>query len=264
MQSKDEMQQKDRDVVKRRNAVKRQQCSQKTKCIRRTEKNQNRKEEKRKVRIGAGITGMESAMKKRTSQGVNRRFSDMNSEAVSYGNSVWMQNGSRMQDRADAEREEKASGEVGDGAVSGERSEAEKIYQAAISGKPNPIENLIEAPKVPYGRLAKDGVICYNGVCFVCDEKTNSICLGDMTDKKKVLNIPLSGGGHLKVNRDSIGLLSKAAGMFTPEDLNLIMRAISQDTRLQALQKEIEDEEGKDDLKHFGKDTEKRDCRGRY
>lgn len=207
------------------------------------EKNQDGKEKKGKVRIGAGITGMDSAMKKRTSQGVNRRFSDMNSEAVSYGNSVWVQNGSRLQDRADAEREEKASGEEGDGAVSGERSEAQKIYQAVVSGKPNPIENLVEAPKVPYGRLAKDGVILYNGVCFVCDERSNSICLGDMTDKEKVLNIPLSGGGHLKVNRDSIGLLSKAAGMFKPEDLNLIMRAISQDTRLQALQEEIEDEE---------------------
>ena len=133
-------------------------------------------------------------------------------------------------------------GEEG-GEVSGDRSEAEKIYQAAVSGKPNPFGSIREAPKVPYGRLAKDGVIIYNGVCFVCDEETNSICLGDMTDKKKVLNIPLSGGGHLKVNRDSIGLLSKAAGMFKPEDLNLIMRAISEDTRIQAVQKEIEDEE---------------------
>ena len=186
---------------------------------------------------------MESAMKKRTSQGVNRRFSDMNSEAVSYGNSVWAQTGSRLQARADTESEEKTAAEGGTGEVTADRSEAEKIYQAAVSGKPNSIGNLREAPKVPYGYLAKDGVINYNGVCFVCDEKTNSICLGDMTDETKVLNIPLSGGGHLKVNRDSIGLLSKAAGMFTPEDLNLIMRAISEDTRIQAVQKEIEDEE---------------------
>jgi len=195
------------------------------------------------VRIGAGITGMESAMKKRTSREVNRRFSDMNSEAVSYGNSVWAQTGSRLQERTDTESEEKTTAEGGTGETSADRSEAEKIYQAAVSGKPNPIGNLREAPKVPYGYLAKDGVINYNGVCFVCDEKTNSICLGDMTDETKVLNIPLSGGGHLKVNRDSIGLLSKAAGMFTPEDLNLIMRAISEDTRIQAVQKEIEDEE---------------------
>ncbi len=96
---------------------------------------------------------------------------------------------------------------------------------------------------MPYGRLAKDGVIEYNGVVFVCDERTNSICLGDMTDEKNVLNIPLSGGGHLKVNRNSIGLLSKAAGMFSPEDLNLIMRAITEDAKIQSVQKEIEDEE---------------------
>ena len=100
-----------------------------------------------------------------------------------------------------------------------------------------------ECAKVPYGHLAKDGVIEYNGVVFVCDERTNSICLGDMTDEKNVLNIPLSGGGHLKVNRNSIGLLSKAAGMFSPEDLNLIMRAIAEDTKIQSVKKEIEDEE---------------------
>ena len=96
----------------------------------------------------------------------------------------------------------------------------------------------------PYSYLAnEDGVIEYNGVVFTCDEKTNSICLGDMTDEKNVLNIPLSGGGHLKVNRNSIGLLSKAAGMFSPEDMNLIMRAITQDAKIESVKKEIEDEE---------------------
>ena len=48
---------------------------------------------------------------------------------------------------------------------------------------------------------------------------------------------------YLKVNRNSIGLLSKAAGMFSPEDLNLIMRAIAEDTKIQSVKKEIEDEE---------------------
>lgn len=97
------------------------------------------------------------------------------------------------------------------------------------------------APKVPYGHLAKDGVINYNGVVFTCDEKTNSLCLGDMTDPKKVINIPLSGGGHLKVNRANIDQLSKAIGMFSPEDVNLILRAIHQDAKARSVQKEIED-----------------------
>lgn len=168
----------------------------------------------------------------------------MNSEAVSYGNSIWAETGNRLREKTAAEDgEETLTQEEKEGQVSGGRSDAEKIYEAAVSGKPNPFSGMREAPKVPYGRLAKDGTIVYNGVCFVCDEETNSICLGDMTDKKNVLTIALSGGGHLKVNRDSIGLLSKAAGMFSPEDLNLIMRAISMDTRLQSMQKELEDEE---------------------
>ena len=94
---------------------------------------------------------------------------------------------------------------------------------------------------MPYGYLARDGVITYNGIQFTCDEKTNSICLGDVSDKKQVINIPLSGGGHLKVNRANLGQLSKAIGMFSPEDVNLILRAIHLDTKVQSVQKEVED-----------------------
>ena len=45
--------------------------------------------------------------------------------------------------------------------------------------------------KCPYSHLAKDGLIEYNGVIFVCDYKRNSICLGDMSNPKNVLNISL-------------------------------------------------------------------------
>lgn len=127
---------------------------------------------------------------------------------------------------------------------SGERSEAAKIFEAASAGKENPLANLRQKGKVPYAYLARDGIIEYNGVVFVCDEKTNSICLGDMTDPKDVITVALSGGGgHLKVNRNNIGSLSKAAGMFSPEDLNLIMRAVAQDAKIQSMEKEIEDME---------------------
>lgn len=209
------------------------------------------------MQIGIENARMEATVTKRASGERNRRFTDIAAEAESFGNSIWNVKGSRLQEKdnqGNEETERKAGEEAGtDGKLSvvssreeqtaAGRSEAEKIYQAAISGKPNPIGDLREAPKVPYGYLAKDGTIVYNGVCFVCDEKTNSICLGDMTDTKNVLNIALSGGGHLKVNRNSIGLLSKASGMFSPEDLNLIMRAISQDTKIQSMKKEIEDQE---------------------
>ena len=95
--------------------------------------------------------------------------------------------------------------------------------------------------KVPYGHRAKNGTIEYNGVIFVCDYKNNAICLGDMSNKKNVLNIPLSKGGVLRVNRDSLGALSAAIGMFSPEDVNLILRAITQDKMCQDKLQEIEE-----------------------
>ena len=122
-----------------------------------------------------------------------------------------------------------------------DRIEAAKVCETALNGGGQILNSVRTVPKVPYGYLAKDGVINYNGVVFTCDEKTHSICLGDMTDKKQVLNIPLSGGGHLKVNRKNLGQLSKAIGMFSPEDINLIMRAIHLDTKVQSVQKEVDD-----------------------
>lgn len=125
-----------------------------------------------------------------------------------------------------------------------EKAEAKRIYEAVSVGKKPTLEISHKNSNVPYGELAQNGVITYNGVTFVCDERTNSICLGDMSDKSKVLNIALSGGGCLKVNRDNIGDLSACVGMFSPEDLNLIMRAIAQDTKAQEMQLEKEDMEG--------------------
>ena len=125
--------------------------------------------------------------------------------------------------------------------AAGQRSEAAAIYEAAVAGNRNPAEMIRQAPKVPYGYLAEDGVITYNGVTFVCDERTNSICLGDMSDEKQVITVALADGGHLKVNRNELDTLSKAVGMFSPEDLNRIMRAVALDTKLQSMQKEIDD-----------------------
>ena len=183
------------------------------------------------MRIGASLATTATDRTKSTDV-MSRRFTKEGYNAAQVrSNDVWIaEGGNRMQGY---EMEE-----TGD-----ERSEAEKIYHAVKTGGKNPAENIRQASKVPYGYLAKEGIITYNGVTFVCDEKTNSICLGDMTDKKKVLNIPLSGGGHLKVNRDNLGDLAKAIGMFSPEDVNRIMRAIHQDTKIQSMQQEMEDME---------------------
>ncbi|MBR2401270.1 MAG: hypothetical protein IKB01_00685 [Lachnospiraceae bacterium] len=94
---------------------------------------------------------------------------------------------------------------------------------------------------VPYGYLAKNGVIEYNGVIFVCDELHNAICLGDMTDESNVLSIPLTEGGCLKVNRDNISDLAKAISMFSPEDIRRIMEAIATDAKCQQMQQEMDE-----------------------
>lgn len=125
-----------------------------------------------------------------------------------------------------------------------EKSDAQAIYQAAVAGKGNPIDNLKKnQQKVPYAALAKDGLISYNGVTFVCDAEHNSINLGDVTsDKSKVITVGLSGGGALNVNVDNLEELSKAIGMFSPEDVNRIMRAIAQYNKAKEMQQTIDDE----------------------
>lgn len=94
---------------------------------------------------------------------------------------------------------------------------------------------------VPYYYLAKDDKIEYNGVTFICDTKRKAICLGDVSDMSKCLKIGLSGGGFLIVNRDNLGDLAKAIGMFSPEDVNLILRAIAQDAKIRQVQQQIDE-----------------------
>ncbi len=105
-------------------------------------------------------------------------------------------------------------------------------------------ERMSGEKKAPYSYLADDnGVIHYNGVVFFCDFEKNRICLGDVSDQKKCITVGLSGGGSLVVNRDNLGDLSKAIGMFSPEDVNRIMRAISLDTMCQRKLQEIDEAE---------------------
>lgn len=66
-----------------------------------------------------------------------------------------------------------------------------------------------------------------------------------MSDPSKVITIPLLGGGTLKVNRDNISELGRAIGMFSPEDIGNILRAIAQDRKAQETKMEIEDNKDK-------------------
>lgn len=130
---------------------------------------------------------------------------------------------------------------------------AEALKSGNSVGKPSIKDNYElltkdrKTSKVPYSYLADEkGVIQYNGVVFQCDEKSNSLCLGDMSKKDNILTIYLSDGGTLKVNRDSISSLSKAIGMFSPEDVKRILIAISTDAKLKGKLKEMEDEVSKE------------------
>lgn len=184
------------------------------------------------MRIGASLTATAVRTDKKSTDMRERRFTMKGYDAAqNKANDVWFQEGGNRMQEYEAEKSDD------------HKSEAEKVYQAVASDGNNPTVNIRQASKVPYGSLAKDGVITYKGVTFVCDEKTNSICLGDMSNKKNVLNIPLSGGGCLRVNRDNIGDLAKAIGMFSPEDVNRILRAIAQDAKIQSMQQELEDME---------------------
>lgn len=97
-------------------------------------------------------------------------------------------------------------------------------------------------PSFPYAAYADGNIITYNGVVFSCDSEKNAICLGDMSNRGDVLTIPLEGGGSLMVNRNAIGMLAGAMSMFSPEDANRIMRAITTDKKAQETQQEIEDD----------------------
>ena len=109
--------------------------------------------------------------------------------------------------------------------------------QFAVKGKDS-------EKKAPYHYLADEsGTITYKGVAFICDDQNQALCLGDMSDKKNVLKIPLSEGGCLMVNRNQLGELSRAISMFSAEDVGIIMRAIWQDTHCARKQSEIEEME---------------------
>lgn len=116
--------------------------------------------------------------------------------------------------------------------------EKENVKRNAIYEKINGVYK----KQYPYEHLAEDGVINYKGVIFVCDAEKNAICLGDMSDRKNVLTIPLEDGGNLMVNRANLGDLASAVSMFTPADINRIMRAIADDKKAQDAQRELEDD----------------------
>lgn len=164
---------------------------------------------------------------------------------------VAVQDGKENLERADKEREENRAAWLED--VSklmqmGQTFVAEKLNNEKIQERQQEQE-LLKSNRNEYFALGDGSSIIYKGVCFVCNEEDNSISLGDMSDPSEVITIPLSGGGTLKVNRDNIGELGKAIGMFSPEDIGNILRAIAEDKKAQETKLEIEDDKDKAAIK---------------
>lgn len=65
--------------------------------------------------------------------------------------------------------------------------------------------------------------------------------LGNCNNLDNCIRVPLSGGGEFVFNRDQLSNISKIISMFSPEDQNRIMRAISLDKQCRKQLKEIED-----------------------
>ena len=136
--------------------------------------------------------------------------------------------------------------------ISDEQLEKElSTYSAAIPEK---------GTGAPYSYLAdENGIIEYNGVIFTCNNDKKWLCLGDMSNMDNVIRIPLSEGGCLMVNRDNIGDLGRAIGMFSPADINLILRALKLDAKIQQMKKEIEEMEdgiGKSSEEEYADNTQ--------
>ena len=161
---------------------------------------------------------------------------------------IAVQDGKENLERADKEREENRSmwlDDISKLMQMGQNFVAEKMNSERIQERQQERE-LLTNNKNEYFALGDGSSIVYNGVCFSCNQEDNSICLGDMSDPSNVITIPLSGGGTLKVNRGNISDLGRAIGMFSPEDIGNILRAIAEDRKVQETKMEIEDNKDKE------------------
>lgn len=142
-----------------------------------------------------------------------------------------------------AERMEQKKGEIQQ-FLYDEFGMTEERLKEKIKESPSAIPGKDDEMWAPYCHMKnEDGVVEYNGVIFTLDYQKKWLCLGDMSNMDEVIRIPLSEGGCLMVNRDNIGALGHAIGMFSPEDINRILRALKLDAKVQQMKREIDEME---------------------
>lgn len=155
---------------------------------------------------------------------------------ATYTNKEW----ERLMNKVDKAQEGFQKDQAERFAETKKSSFADTLSQAAKNG--DEISGILrKTSRAPYGYLAKNGVITYNGVTFQCDEFRKQISLGDISDPKENITIPLTGGGSLVVNRDSVDALSQAIGMFSPEDVNRILQALATVAKTDEAKLELEE-----------------------
>lgn len=88
----------------------------------------------------------------------------------------------------------------------------------------------------------KTGVATYNGVPIVFDFQNSVMTVGDMSNGD-IINVgKLSNGYAFSFNRNNIDDISKMLDLFSPEDINKIMAAITTDNIAKSMEQEIEDD----------------------
>lgn len=90
-----------------------------------------------------------------------------------------------------------------------------------------------------YFKLANEmGIIEYGGAKLICDKVTNSLKLGDCRNSDNCIQIALSGGGNLIVNKDNIKDLVNLLSMFSQEDQGRILESIQRNRMIGAAARE--------------------------
>lgn len=92
----------------------------------------------------------------------------------------------------------------------------------------------------------KTGMATYKGVPIAFDFQNGIMTVGDMSAGNDIINVgKLSNGYAFSFNRDNIDDISKILDLFSPEDINKIMAAITTDNIAKSMEQEIEDEKSK-------------------
>ncbi len=108
--------------------------------------------------------------------------------------------------------------------------QSSKISFSEVMEKLNSKDDKIGYRPCEYFKLDDgSGMIKYGRTTFMCDYKRNRLTLGDVSNEDNCLNIPLSKGGSLTVNRNNISDLIQSLPMFSEEDQAIILKAIQDD-----------------------------------